>query len=366
MRDITPSQKPSFSRKDIPEELPPEAKKLYEKHAEKAAARKSSAKTSSRRFTGSQIPITNVHIPKQTLPEKPASRQQENEEDVDTEKRPLFAVVDNIAPQQKKAKKKKPSKAAMMLGTKETKIALSLLAVVLLTAGIAAFIFLPSATIDLRLQTAPLLVDQKLTIASNTASEPNTVPGTVFSQQIRVEGASPVTTTEIVGTKAKGTVRIFNKTFDVQKIKEKSRLVTKDGTLFYMLGSEIIPASSDSNIASATVEVEAAEAGEKGNITPQHLNFAALDSSAQTVVYGQAESTLTGGSGQEVKVVADSDIDQAHEAAKAQAKAQVEAAAHGQLQSGWSILDESWDVQLSNFAPGQKTGDKADTISFTV
>ena len=349
MRDITPSKQPSFSRKDIPEDLPPEAKKLYEKHANKAAEKKPSVKNTVRRFTGSQIPITNVHVPRQTMPEK----------------RPLFAIVEKKPLKPKKVKKNKPAKAAMLLGTKETKIALSLLAVVLLTVGIAAFIFLPSANIALSIQTAPLLVDQKLTIATNTASVPNAVPGTVFSQQVQIQGTSPVTHTEIIGTTAKGTVRIVNKTFDVQKIKERSRLATKDGAIFYLLTPAIVPASSGSSVSSITVQVEAADAGEKGNLTPQRLDFAALDDSAKAVEYGQVETPLTGGNGQQVKVVADSDIDAAHDAAKAQAKAQVEQAAHAQLQSGWSLLDESWDVQLSNFTPAQKTGDKADNITFT-
>ncbi|HSX24427.1 MAG TPA: hypothetical protein VLG69_00445, partial [Candidatus Andersenbacteria bacterium] len=29
------------------------------------------------------------------------------------------------------------------------------------------------------------------------------------------------------------------------------------------------------------------------------------------------------------------------------------------------LLDESWDIQLSDFKPAQKTGDKADNITFT-
>ncbi|MCE9643585.1 MAG: hypothetical protein K8Q97_04740 [Candidatus Andersenbacteria bacterium] len=361
MRDITSNKKPSFSRKDIPEELPEEAKKLYEKHASKIAAKKPTAKSSVRRFAGSQIPITTVHVPKQMVPEK----QSKKEPAIAMEKRPLFAVIPKKTEKAKKIKKTKTFKPAMLLGTKETKIAMALSAVVLVVAGIAAFIFLPSANIALNIQTAPLLVDQKLSIATNAAAVPNAVPGTVFSQQVQIQGGSPVTTTQTIGTKAKGTVRIFNKTFDTQKIKAQSRLATKDGAIFYMQSPAIIPASSGSSVSSATVEVEAADAGDQGNLTPQRLDFAALDGSAKAVVYGQVETAFTGGSGQQVKVVADSDLDAAHEAAKAQAKAQVEQAAKAQLQSGWSLMEESWDIKLDSFAPAQKTGDKAENIVFT-
>ncbi|MEO6077620.1 MAG: baseplate J/gp47 family protein, partial [Candidatus Andersenbacteria bacterium] len=285
--------------------------------------------------------------------------------EVEVEKRPLFAVVPRKVDTKNKARKHKKSRTKMLLGTKETKIALALFAVLLVAGGIAAFIFLPSATIAINIQTAPLLVDQKLTIATNPAAVPNAVPGTVFSQQVQIQGGSPVTTTETIGTKATGTVKLINKTFDVQKIKEKSRLATKDGAIFYMVGSATIPASSASEVASTTVQVEAADAGEKGNLQPQHLDFAALDDSAQKLVYGEVETALTGGSGQVVKVVGDSDLDAAHEAAKSQAKAQVEQQAKAQLQSGFTLLDESWDVKLDAFQPAQKTGDKAENVVFT-
>lgn len=358
MRDISPSPKPSFSRKDIPEDLPPEAKKLYEKHANKAAAKKPVAKSSARRFTGSQIPITNVHVPKQTLPEK----------------RPLFAVIDKSVVDKKTkkttalkpaTKKPKKSRASMMLGTKEKKIAWSLFAVVLVTACIAVAIFLPSATIALNVQTAPLLVDQKLTLTTNPTSDPNSIAASVFSQQLQIQGSSLVSHTEVIGTKAKGTVQVVNKTFETQKIKEHSRLTAKDGTLFYMLGPAIIPPAEKGSPSAVSVQVEAAESGEKGNIQPQVLNFAALDASAQAVVYAQTATAFTGGSGQEVHTVADTDIDQAHDAAKIQAKAQAQQAAQAQLKSGWAIMDESWDVQLSNFTAVQKAGDKADNVTFT-
>ncbi len=295
-----------------------------------------------RRFTGSKVDITNVHVPKQHI-----------------EHRPLFATVET------KTKPPKRKKAPMHLGEKERTILLSLLGVAIIAAGLAAFIFLPSAKISLTLQTAPLLVDQKLTLSSNAAAIPNAIPANPFTQEVSVQGSSPVTSKEFVGTKAKGTVQLINKTFNEQKIKENSRLVTKDEVLFYMSQSAIIPAGSSGGVGSVSVQVEAAEAGPKGNITAQKLDFAALDASGKALVYGQSKNTFTGGTGDQVKVIKDVDLEQAKTAAGAQAKTQVEPAARAQLQKGWSILEESWDSKITEFIPTGKIGDKVDAIAYT-
>lgn len=336
MRDITPSGNiRKIPSRSTPEELPPEAKKLYEKHAKQPAA--------FRRFTGSKVDVSKVHVPKQHV----------------AESRPLFATVEL---------KKKPGKKkriSMHLGKKERTILLSLLGVSIIAAGLAAFIFLPSAKIALTLQTAPLLVDQKLTISSNAAAIPNAIPGSPFVQEVTVQGSSPVLSTEFVGSKAKGTVQLLNKTFDEQKIKEHSRLITKDGVLFYISGSANIPGGSSGGVGGVNVRVEAAEAGPKGNITAQRLDFAALDKSAQSLVYGQSQNTFTGGKGDQVKIIKEADLEQARIAAGAQAKTQVEQAARAQLQKGWIILEESWDNKVTEFTPTAKVGDKVDEVPFT-
>ncbi|HLC49351.1 MAG TPA: baseplate J/gp47 family protein [Candidatus Andersenbacteria bacterium] len=340
MRDIKPTgNKRKTPRSSAPEDLPPEAKRLYEEHAKKATTR---------RFTGSKIPVTSVHVPKQSLPEKRE------------ESRPLFAKVDIT-----KSVHRIKRSGSMRLGKKERTILVSLLGVLVVTSGIALFIFLPSASINLTIKTSPLLIDQKFTIAADTASIPSAIPGNVFEQKITIQGSSPVASTEVVGTKAKGKVQLINKTFDEQKIKERSRLVTKDNVLFYMTKSATIPAASSSGVSSITIEVEAAEAGEQGNIAPQKLNFAALDSSAQTVVYGQNDATLTGGSGKQVNVIRESDLEQAKAAAQAQAKTQVSAAANTQLQKGWSLLEESWETTFETFTPTGKLNDRVDAIPYS-
>lgn len=246
------------------------------------------------------------------------------------------------------------------LGHRERMIVVVLLALLSLAAIMAGVIFLPQADIKLILRTAPLLVEEQLTIRANNTSADNVVPGSAFVREIQVQETASVTSTEVVGSKAAGTVRLLNRSLDEQKIKEQSRLVTKNGTLFYMQTSATIPPNS-----STSVTVEAAEAGESGNIAPSRLNFAALDPSSQSLVYAEADQAITGGTGETVNVIKEEDLSQAKQAAGMAARTQVEQAIRDELPRGWIILEESWAQEVTNFETEAALNDRQTTIPYT-
>jgi len=183
------------------------------------------------------------------------------------------------------------------------------------------------------------------------------VPGTAFWREVEIREAYSVQNREIIGGKTTGTVKLINNTVDEQPIRERSRLVTADGQLFYMIKHAILPAKS-----SATVEVEAAEAGTEGNISAQRLNFVGLDEASQKLVYAEATEALSGGSGEEILVVAESDIEAAKDEAAEAARGQAETAIKNELPGGWSLLDESWTAEIGDFVTETKVGEK--TASF--
>ncbi|MEK7557380.1 MAG: baseplate J/gp47 family protein, partial [Patescibacteria group bacterium] len=184
--------------------------------------------------------------------------------------------------------------------------------------------------------------------------------GATFFRQVSVEGTVPVESTEIVGTKATGTVQIVNRTTQEQKIRDRSRLMTKEGVLFYMTRHVIVAPDSR-----ASVEVEAAEAGEVGNIAPQRLNFAALDASAQSVVYAEATAAISGGKGEEVRVVREEDIERARIAAKEAARAKVQEEIQKELPSGWVLLEESWTADYDSFKTDGEVGSRQPQIAYS-
>ncbi len=347
MRDIKSS--PKFENRSsyhrAPEDLPPDAKKLYEKHRSKKLTP---------RFAGSKVPVTNVHLPRQMTASRPAAA---NMVASLPDTRPRF--VTKSTPQAAGAHSPKRSRVRMQLGQRERMVvvALSVLVVVaLLSAGI---LFLPKATIELVLETAPLLVDQQVTVKNNAAAGSPEVPGNSYVREVQVNGISPVLSRKIVGEKARGVVTIVNKTIDEQKIKEQSRLVTADGILFYMQRHAIVPGSG-----AVSVEVEAAEAGPPGNISSGRLNFAALDSASQSLVFAEVNQSLTGGSGEEVAVVQEQDVEQAKQAAATAARQKVEQEIRAELKPGWTVLEESWNSELKDFSTEATVDENRDSIGY--
>lgn len=251
------------------------------------------------------------------------------------------------------------------LGHRERKLLLSLFGLLLFVILGAALLFLPAASIRLVLRTAPLLVDESLQLRAGSSSDSHTVPATVFFRELQITGEAPVNSRQMIGTKTAGDVDIVNTATTEQKIKEGSRLVTREGTLFFMKTHAIVPGASSGGPGRASVLVEAAEPGAAGNIEPQRLNFAALDEASQSIVYAEAGHALSGGSGQEVGIVQESDLEAARAAAREAARQQVEAAIRGELTPGWVLLEESWTTELLTFDTSVQIGEQRPVIPYT-
>lgn len=319
MKDIRP-----MPRKPISSDRPrPPEDELYEVSQV--------AKQQTRPWRGSQVPIANVHVEEKSP-------------------RPLFAKTPVV---------KTARKIPMRLGSRERTMIFGFITIIAIVALLGAAIFLPHANIIMALRTAPLLVDEELKIMAQETQAAKTVPGAGFLREILVEGAIPVVSTEMVGSKSASTVELINKTTDEQKIKEKSRLVTKDGVLFYMQQPAFIPANGRVSVA-----VEAAESGETGNIEPQRLNFAALDPAAQNVVYAEATKAFTNGTGEEVHVIQEEDIERAKAAAQDAAISSVKDDVQKQLPRGWALLEESWAAELKNLTIDGEVGKRAPQMAY--
>ncbi len=315
--------------------MPPAVRQLYQKQ------QPTSAKP---RFGGSKVDVTNVPVPPRSLQERRVKALQPTDK-----KPPLFAII----------KGKTAIRQKTHLGHNERKIILILLSLAAVALVLAGLIFLPQAQVEMVLETAPLLIDQELAIGAGTG-EPDRIPGMAYAREVQVEGVSPVLSKEVVGTKASGTVSLVNRTIDEQKIVEQSRLVAANGTLYYMQRHAIIPPNS-----SVAIPVEAAQAGEGGNISSGRLNFAALAEASQALVYAEIDQPVNGGSGEEVAVVKQADLDQARAAAQTAARQRSEEEIRSELEPGWTLLEESWDIELLEFTPQSELDDRKDAIAYT-
>lgn len=226
---------------------------------------------------------------------------------------------------------------------------------------IAVIIFLPSAHITLALTTSPLLIEREVAVQVGASPQAGAMAGQVFSREVQAAGEVPVSSTEVVGEKARGAARIINRTVDEQKIKENSRLTTTDGKLiFFMQSAAIIAPQSD-----VRVQIEAAEAGPAYNLEPQRLDFLLLPEGSRRLIYAEIPERLTGGSGEEVSVVGEEDLKQIETHASEVARANVESEIRSELSSGFTLVEESWSTQISNVTTETKVGDRTSTIPYT-
>lgn len=336
MRDIRPAPKKPFDKaqgKPGGKSFPlPEGDELYEITGPLKRA------ATPKKLPGKTVPTASVHVGE----EEPS--------------RPLFAKVAVGDTPKKDRKTRKP----MRLGGRERQVLLVLFLVIGLVAILGGLIFLPKADVTLALKTAPLLIDQELIIRAAETDAANTVPGAAFFREVPIAGTSQVTSTEVVGAKASGTVQIVNKTIDEQKIKENSRLVTADDKLFFIQGAVFVPPNGRTSVT-----VVAAEAGEGGNIEPQRLDFAALPKESQSLVYAEATQKISGGTGEEVHVVKEEDIERAKAAAGDAAIAQVKVEVAGELPRGWVILEESWTAEVADFAVEGEVGARQPELPYS-
>ncbi len=295
-------------------------------------------KTSTGNLQGNDVPITNIEIPS-------AMPNYEEQNDF-KKKRPMFA------------RPQSPKPARVRVGNNERKIILSFFGLALLVAVIGGAIFIPTATISMQLKTAPLLINEEITVSSLSGN--NAIPGQVFTREINVSDTHKVTNSENVGVKSSGAVNIINRTNETQPIKENSRLVTDNGTLFYMKNHAIVPPNS-----SVRVEIEAGEPGDQGNIEQQKLYFAALDESARQILYAETIEKITGGKSEMISVVSENDFDQAKQSAIATARQKAEGEIRNDLPDNWTILEESWNSELKSFNPSAKVNDKTPEFAYT-
>lgn len=327
MRDIRPMQ--PLKEPDEGEEM-----ELYE----------ASQESKKLRFTGSKVPVAKIPVPD----DMPVTHSDADHESKAEKRRPLF-----VKESDKKAGK-------VRVGRQERRWLLIFFGLVVVLGIIAAVIFLPTAKVEMRLRTAPLLVDEQLTVGTAEDTSGAVVPGTAFFREVSVAGTTSVQNTEMVGDKATGTVEIVNRAGETQRLLERSRLVTDDGQLFYMQKHAIVPPNSRVSVA-----VEADLAGEAGNIEPQRLDFAALDEGSQQLVYAEVKKQLTGGKGEKISVVSEGDIESAQQAAGEQARAQAESEIRDVLPQGWVILEESWTGEVASFSVEAEAGDKTPELPYT-
>lgn len=129
----------------------------------------------------------------------------------------------------------------------------------------------------------------------------------VIETDVTAEDSFPATgSVDVTGGKSKGAITVTNTATHAFTFVAKTRFLSKEGILFRLDTSTVIPASG-----TVTVMVTADQAGPTGDIGPSTFTVPGLSAAQQLLVTGKSDAAMTGGSGKAIAVTAD-DIAAAH------------------------------------------------------
>ncbi|MBI2600662.1 baseplate J/gp47 family protein [Candidatus Daviesbacteria bacterium] len=222
---------------------------------------------------------------------------------------------------------------------------------------------------DVKVFVEPQILEKDAQIVADPAIKEvneadNKIPGQSVDIRINGTGKGAATGTKQVGDPAKGTVVVYNKTFEPKSFSKGTTLTAANG-FKYTLDVNVNIASqsaSDSGISfgKANAEVTAANIGADGNLpSGSDLNFTNFSSSQVGV---KAEGNFSGGTSKEVTVVSDAD----QKKLLAQVASDLKGQAKAKLQEKYpdkKILEEALQEEIVKKTFSKNINDQASELS---
>ncbi len=198
-------------------------------------------------------------------------------------------------------------------------VALGALALVILVAGVGAYLFLPSATIvvtpkeqSLGPVAMTIEADPGAT-APDATSDPPVVPAETVTVDVATSGTFPATGKRVEQAKATGIVRFRNKDFTSSNtIPGGSIVSTPNGTRFRTMATVTVPRADIVGLQvfpkTASVKVTAVKAGTEGNVEPNTITVIPRGEDPISLDVNNPDAT-TGGKHDEFPKVTQADVD---------------------------------------------------------
>jgi len=187
-------------------------------------------------------------------------------------------------------------------------------AIILILAVGAILFYLFGIKVTVLLDITPKIIKQDNSITFSVALPVDETKGIVDAKPISVslEGEVTASTTgkKEIGTKAKGTVTIFNNT-NASKIFPKDTMITSANELNFILDDSVTVASASGDVFSGTtpgkakVDVLASKIGTEFNL-PSNTKFSIGDNPS---IAAKNDDLFSGGTKKEISVVSKNDID---------------------------------------------------------
>jgi len=240
----------------------------------------------------------------------------------------------------------------------------AILAIIIIAGGALAFIYLPKATINIKLKAETENKSFPIVIKDTTGLKNNQIAGEFIETTAKVVDNFDATGKKEVGGLASGRITVYNYwSSDSQPLVKSTRFIhNTSGKVFRTTGSATVPGTTvvegQTVAGTATITIQAVEEGEGYNVSASRFTIPGLPTAKQQKIYGETETGISGGFQKEVLVVSKSDYD----SAKAKLTKELESKAVEQLQSeiaGRTVLDEMIEKTIQDTASpaiGQEAG----------
>lgn len=238
---------------------------------------------------------------------------------------------------------------------------------ILLIGLICAYAYLIRATIIVTI--SPKAVDQNENIVFATSGndfDKNTIQSKTTSISLPGTTSVPATGKKETGTKAKGTVTIYNSA-DVKRQVQGGATITTTNNLEFTVDKDVTIASATGDIftgiksGTAQAAVTAKQIGTEYNI-PSNIKFSIGDNAS---LAGKNESAFSGGSKKNITVIAQADIDKAVEALPKSLNSKAREQLSKKISDGQTLLTVFPDFKPSKKDFSGSVGDEEKTLTLT-
>lgn len=253
---------------------------------------------------------------------------------------------------------------------------LILIPLVLIIAGVVAYLTLSRAEIEIWPETEIKGFETRLTVDKDIGDidlSANLIPGVVFEESETFPQEFPSSGKKSVEKKAEGIIRIFNDYQSDQILIAQTRfqpplekfqpsLEKGEEPWFKTTERVVVPAKGYID-----VKVVADAPGEKYNIEPSTFSVPGLAGTSQyTLVYGKSSEVMSGGSKKEVSEVTQEDLEEAEKALIERVAKEIKDTLKSGIPAGFVTLEEDFKTEILEAFSSAQVGAELDKFIFQV
>lgn len=296
-----------------------------------------------------------------------------------------FNYKNNLDPQKEaniekmfREKEKSAQDNNMSTGKKSRKIIFSFIFLCLIAfSGVAIYLFLPGAEVDLTLENLKKKTDIMISGGENKtfSTQEKTIPIIVVEKESSISLSYNATgKSSTSGKKASGTVTIYNEySIEPQQLISSTRLEAENGKIFRITKNIVVPGmvkiGSEIKPGAIKVAIIADEPGDEYNFEPTSFKIPGFKESPKyEKFYAKSTEKISGGSsdGSNIKAVSQQDIESARAKTEEELKVKLLDKIKSDLQPEEIADEKNSQFTFSEYMANAKVGEIKDSFEYTV